>query len=101
MSDPQAGGAPTRILLQDALRPSRLGFAERVRSLLGAGNPGDETWEEVEEALISADQCPSGNLLQAIQRHAHTLAHIVEWRVGGRWNYTCSSKAIAAIHHIE
>jgi fused signal recognition particle receptor len=45
----------TRILLQDALRPSRLGFAERVRNLLGSGHPDDATWEEVEEALISAD----------------------------------------------
>ena len=32
-----------------------MGFAERVRSLLGSGQPDDETWEEVEEALISAD----------------------------------------------
>ena len=46
---------PERILLQDALKPTRLGFAERVRGLLGAGHPDDETWEEVEEALISAD----------------------------------------------
>jgi fused signal recognition particle receptor len=46
---------PERILLQDALVRSRMGFAERVRSLLGSGHPGDETWEEVEEALISAD----------------------------------------------
>jgi fused signal recognition particle receptor len=46
---------PERILLQDALKPTRMGFAERVRSLLGAGEPDDETWEEVEEALISAD----------------------------------------------
>jgi fused signal recognition particle receptor len=46
---------PDRILLQDALEPTRMGFAERVRSLLGAGQPDDETWEEVEEALISAD----------------------------------------------
>jgi fused signal recognition particle receptor len=46
---------PERILLQDALKPTRLGFAERVRGLLGAGEPDDETWEEVEEALISAD----------------------------------------------
>jgi len=46
---------PERILLQDALEPTRLGFAERVRSLLGAGEPDDETWEDVEEALISAD----------------------------------------------
>jgi fused signal recognition particle receptor len=46
---------PERILLQHALEPTRLGFAERVRNLLGAGHPDDETWEEVEEALISAD----------------------------------------------
>jgi fused signal recognition particle receptor len=46
---------PERILLQDALKPTRMGFAERVRSLLGTGEPDDETWEEVEEALISAD----------------------------------------------
>ncbi len=46
---------PERILLQDALEPTRLGFAERVKSLLGGGNLSDETWEEVEEALISAD----------------------------------------------
>jgi fused signal recognition particle receptor len=46
---------PERILLQDALKPTRLGFAERVRGLLGSGHPDDETWEEVEEALISAD----------------------------------------------
>ena len=49
------GTTPDRILLQDALEPSRLGFAERVRSLLGSGSPDEETWEEVEEALISAD----------------------------------------------
>ncbi len=55
MNESQGGAAATRILLQDALRPSRLGFAERVRNLLGAGQPDDETWEEVEEALISAD----------------------------------------------
>ncbi len=46
---------PERILLQNALKPTRLGFAERVKSLLGAGAADDETWEEVEEALISAD----------------------------------------------
>jgi fused signal recognition particle receptor len=51
----QQGAPTTRVLLQDALRPSRLGFAERVRSLLGSGHPDDATWEEVEEALISAD----------------------------------------------
>jgi fused signal recognition particle receptor len=44
-----------RLLLQDALRPSRLGFAERVRNLLSSGHPSDAAWEEVEEALISAD----------------------------------------------
>jgi fused signal recognition particle receptor len=53
---PQPGAAPAdRLLLQDALEPSRLGFAERVRNLLGSGHPDDEAWEEVEEALISAD----------------------------------------------
>jgi fused signal recognition particle receptor len=53
---PERGAAAAdRILLQNALRPTRHGFAERVRSLLGAGDPDDETWEEVEEALISAD----------------------------------------------
>jgi fused signal recognition particle receptor len=53
---PDAGSAPAeRILLQDALQPTRMGFAERVKGLLGAGDPDDETWEEVEEALISAD----------------------------------------------
>jgi fused signal recognition particle receptor len=51
----ERGPAPDRILLQHALQPTRLGFAERVRNLLGAGHPDDETWEEVEEALISAD----------------------------------------------
>ncbi len=56
MTAPQSGATPPeRILLQDALKPTRLGFAERVRSLLGSGHPDDETWEEVEEALISAD----------------------------------------------
>ena len=56
MTAPERGAAPAeRILLQDALEPTRMGFAERVRSLLGAGQPDDETWEEVEEALISAD----------------------------------------------
>ncbi|HKZ92918.1 MAG TPA: signal recognition particle-docking protein FtsY [Candidatus Limnocylindrales bacterium] len=55
MNDVPAGQAPSRILLQDALRPSRLGFAERVRSLLGSGRPDAATWEAVEEALISAD----------------------------------------------
>ena len=46
---------PERLLLQEALEPTRLGFAERVRNLLGSGQLDDETWEEVEEALISAD----------------------------------------------
>jgi fused signal recognition particle receptor len=56
VTDPGRGATPAdRILLQNALRPTRHGFAERVRSLLGAGDPDDETWEEVEEALISAD----------------------------------------------
>jgi fused signal recognition particle receptor len=55
MTDRAAGPAPSRVLLEDALRPTRLGFAERVRSLLGTGRPDDATWEEVEEALISAD----------------------------------------------
>ena len=56
MTTPEPGAAPPeRILLQDALEPTRLGFAERVRSLLISGHPDDETWEEVEEALISAD----------------------------------------------
>jgi len=53
---PEPGAAPPeRILLQHALKPTRMGFAERVRNLLGSGHPDDETWEEVEEALISAD----------------------------------------------
>ena len=56
MTVPEGRAAPPdRILLQEALQPTRMGFAERVRSLLGAGQPDDETWEEVEEALISAD----------------------------------------------
>jgi fused signal recognition particle receptor len=55
MTERAAGPAPSRVLLEDALRPTRLGFAERVRSLLGTGRPDDTTWEEVEEALISAD----------------------------------------------
>ena len=56
MTAPQSGATPAeRILLQDALERSRMGFAERVKSLLGSGQPDDETWEEVEEALISAD----------------------------------------------
>jgi len=53
---PESGTpTPDRILLQDALEPTRMGFAERVKSLLGSGQLDDETWEEVEEALISAD----------------------------------------------
>ena len=55
MNEPAAATPAGRILLQDALRPSRLGFAERVRGLLSSGRPDDRTWEEVEEALISAD----------------------------------------------
>ena len=56
MTAPRPAPAPAeRLLLQDALKRSRMGFAERVRSLLGSGQPDDETWEEVEEALISAD----------------------------------------------
>jgi fused signal recognition particle receptor len=55
MSDLPSSSSAQRILLQDALRPSRLGFAERVRNLLGSGRPDEATWEEVEEALISAD----------------------------------------------
>jgi fused signal recognition particle receptor len=56
MTAPRPGAPPPeRILLQNALKPTRLGFAERVKSLLGAGTADDETWEEVEEALISAD----------------------------------------------
>jgi fused signal recognition particle receptor len=54
----EPGAAATvsgHILLQDALRPSRQGFAERVRGLLGSGRPDEETWQEVEAALISAD----------------------------------------------
>jgi len=51
----ETGSTPDRILLQDALQPTRMGFAERVKNLLGSGEPDDETWEEVEEALISAD----------------------------------------------
>jgi len=56
MTAPESGAAPPeRILLQDALARTRMGFAERVKSLLGSGELDDETWEEVEEALISAD----------------------------------------------
>lgn len=56
MTAPGEGRASAdRLLLQDALEPTRQGFAERVRNLLGTGHPDDETWEEVEEALISAD----------------------------------------------
>ena len=55
MTELQTGAPQERILLQDALAPTRQGFAERVRGLLGSGDPDDETWEEVEEALISAD----------------------------------------------
>ena len=56
MTAPERDVAPAeRILLQHALKPTRHGFAERVRGLLGAGSPDEQTWEEVEEALISAD----------------------------------------------
>ena len=56
MTAPQSGTTPPeRILLQEALRSTRQGFAERVKGLLGSGDLDDETWEEVEEALISAD----------------------------------------------
>lgn len=55
MTAPRSGVAPERILLQNALAPSRRGFADRVRDLLGTGKPDDEAWEQVEEALISAD----------------------------------------------
>ena len=55
MTAPRTSAGADSILLQDALAPSRNGFGERVRGLLGAGQPDDETWEQVEEALISAD----------------------------------------------
>jgi fused signal recognition particle receptor len=55
VTDPSAAEPRPRVLLEEVLRPSRLGFAERVRSLLGSGRPDDAVWEEVEEALISAD----------------------------------------------
>ncbi len=54
-SPPESGSPPERILLQDALQSTRMGFAERVKDLLSSGDPDDETWEEVEEVLISAD----------------------------------------------
>ena len=55
MTTPETGVRLDHILLGDALAPSRSGFAERIRNLLGADHPDDETWEQVEEALISAD----------------------------------------------
>ena len=54
MTAPERGAAPAeRVLLQEALGPTRQGFAERVRSLLGTGQPDDETWEEVLGKLAS------------------------------------------------
>jgi fused signal recognition particle receptor len=55
MTAAPSGPPPGRILLADAVRPTRLGFADRVRGLLGSGRTDDATWEEVEDALISAD----------------------------------------------
>jgi fused signal recognition particle receptor len=51
---PGSEASSERVLLQSALAPSRAGFAARIKDLLGSGPPGDETWEEVEEVLISA-----------------------------------------------
>jgi len=55
VNTPETGAARERILLEDALAPSRRGFADRVRDLLGVPQPDEEAWEQVEEALISAD----------------------------------------------
>jgi fused signal recognition particle receptor len=55
MTDVEGRQTSERLLLEGALSRSRAGFGERIRGLLGTGTPDDETWEEVEEVLISAD----------------------------------------------
>jgi len=44
------------------LRPASGGLGARLRSLLGAGRATEQTWEEVEEALIAADFGPEATL---------------------------------------
>jgi fused signal recognition particle receptor len=44
------------------LRASAGGLGARLRALLGAGRASEQTWEEVEEALIAADFGPEATL---------------------------------------
>ena len=41
--------------LEGAVQPSRRGFVARLQGLLRGGRADEETWEEVEEALIAGD----------------------------------------------
>ena len=41
--------------LDDGVARSRGGFVSRLKGILGIGDPGAETWEEVEETLIGGD----------------------------------------------
>lgn len=44
------------------LRPASGGLGARLRALLGSGRATEQTWEEVEEALIAADFGPEATL---------------------------------------
>ncbi|HET6820559.1 MAG TPA: signal recognition particle-docking protein FtsY [Candidatus Limnocylindria bacterium] len=44
------------------LRPASGGLGARLRGLLGSGRATEQTWEEVEEALIAADFGPEATL---------------------------------------
>jgi fused signal recognition particle receptor len=57
LADPLAprGEAADEAHLEAGLERSRRGFVSRLHGLLGSGTPTEQTWEEVEEALIGAD----------------------------------------------
>jgi fused signal recognition particle receptor len=53
---------PARPAAGLGLRPRSGGLGARLRSLLGGGQATEQTWEEVEEALIAADFGPEATL---------------------------------------
>jgi fused signal recognition particle receptor len=74
------------------LRAPSGGLGARLRSLLGAGSATEQTWEEVEEALIAADFGPEATL---------ELVDAARERAGRRTGDARTQLAAEVLHRLE
>ena len=86
MPRPQRGASGAGLGLR--ARPGGLGA--RLRALLGAGSATEQTWDEVEEALIAADFGPEATLeLVDAARDAAPAGEIRGRRWRRSWGSAC------------